>query len=89
MPCAPARDGLAKTLPVCAPEALWNDNVQATANDLGSRETKHRFGLVTSGAGSMFGSVRGSVAVGRECSARYLSKKALRDHRADLERKAS
>ena len=43
------------------------------------------FGLVTIGAGSVIG----SVAVGRECSARYLSEKALRDRVADLERKAS
>ena len=43
------------------------------------------FGLVTSEAGSVIG----SVAVGRECSARYLSEKALRDRVADLERKAS
>ena len=42
------------------------------------------FGLVTIGAGSVIG----SVAVGRECSARYLSEKALRDRLADLERKA-
>lgn len=43
------------------------------------------FGLVTSGAGSVIG----WVAVGRECSARYLSEKALRDRLADLERKAT
>ena len=43
------------------------------------------FGLVTSEPGSVIG----SVAVGRECSARYLSEKALRDRVADLERKAS
>ena len=43
------------------------------------------FGLATSGAGS----VVGPVAVGRECSARYLSEKALRDRLTDLERKAS
>ena len=43
------------------------------------------FGLVTSEARSVIG----SVAVGRERSARYLSEKALRDRVADLERKAS
>ena len=43
------------------------------------------FGLVTSGAGSVIG----SVAVGRDCSARYLSEKALRERLAELERKVS
>ena len=43
------------------------------------------FGLVTNGAGSVIG----SVAVGRECSERYLSVKALRERLAELERKAS
>ena len=43
------------------------------------------FGLVTSGAGSVIG----SVAVGGDCSARYLSEKALRERLAELERKVS
>ena len=43
------------------------------------------FGLVTNAAGSVIG----SVAVGRECSERYLSVKALRERLAELERKAS
>lgn len=43
------------------------------------------FGLVMNGAGSVIG----SVAVGRECSERYVSVKALREQLAELERKAS
>ncbi|HEY8708826.1 MAG TPA: PAS domain S-box protein [Burkholderiaceae bacterium] len=43
------------------------------------------FGLVTSEAGSVIG----SVAVGRDCTARHLSDKALRDRLAEFERQAS
>lgn len=43
------------------------------------------FGLVTDGVGSVIG----SVAVGRECSERYLAAKALRERLAELERQAS
>jgi hypothetical protein len=43
------------------------------------------FGLVKNRAGSVIG----SVAVGRDCSARYLSEKALRDRLEELERQAS
>ena len=42
------------------------------------------FGLVKSSAGSVIG----SVAVGRDCSARYLAEKALREKLAELESKA-
>ena len=42
------------------------------------------FGLVKSSAGSVIG----SVAVGRDCSARYLADKALREKLAELESKA-
>lgn len=41
------------------------------------------FGLVKNSAGA----VTGSVAVGRDCSARYLSEKALRERLAELEGK--
>ena len=40
------------------------------------------FGLVKDGSGSVIG----SVAVGRDCSARYLAEKALRERLAALER---
>ena len=43
------------------------------------------FGLVKSSAGSVIG----SVVVGRDCGARYLSEKALRERLAELERKVS
>lgn len=43
------------------------------------------FGLVTSGAGS----VVGSVAVGRDCTARYLAQSAGRPRLTDLERQAN
>lgn len=43
------------------------------------------FGLVTDAAGT----VVGAVAVGRDCSERYLSEKALRDRLAAFERQAS
>lgn len=42
------------------------------------------FGLVKSSAGAVIG----SVAVGRDCSARYLADKALRDKLAELQSKA-
>ena len=41
------------------------------------------FGLVKNSAGAVIG----SVAVGRDCSARYLSEKALRERLAELEGK--
>jgi PAS domain S-box-containing protein len=41
------------------------------------------FGVITDAAGS----VAGAVAVGRDCSERYLSQKALRDRLAELEAK--
>lgn len=41
------------------------------------------FGLVKNNAGAVIG----SVAVGRDCSARYLSEKALRERLAELEGK--
>ena len=42
------------------------------------------FGLVTDAAGT----VAGAVAVGRDCSERYLSEKTLRDRLAELEKQA-
>ena len=52
--------------------------------DLGD-DRNNSFGLVTSSAGSVIG----SVAVGRDCSARYLSEKALRDRLDKFEGHAS
>ena len=43
------------------------------------------FGLITGAAGSVIG----AVAVGRDCSERYLAEKALRDRLDAFERKAS
>ena len=93
----PAAEVIGRSLDVIVPErfrqAHWDvasgrtrpgDSVRTTRADHKSGRKLYvdlSFGLVKDGSGSVIG----SVAVGRDCSARYLAEKALRERLAALE----